>query len=75
MNAVPRDRSGSAGGIIASARTLGQTVGAALVALVFGLFDFSGGGAAEAAKAALWLAAAFAATGLVVGSLRMRLQR
>jgi len=26
MNAVPRDRSGSAGGIIASARTLGQTM-------------------------------------------------
>src|SRR5882762_4152149 len=36
MNAVPRERSGSAGGIIASARTLGQTLGAALVALVFG---------------------------------------
>ena len=31
MNSVPRDRSGSAGGIIASARTLGQTVGSALV--------------------------------------------
>ena len=45
MNAVPRERSGSAGGIIATARTLGQTMGAALVALIFGLFDFSGGGA------------------------------
>src|SRR4029077_1837775 len=76
MNSVPRDRSGSAGGIIASARTLGQTVGSALVALVFGLFGFSGGGgdAATAAKAALWLGAAFAATALVVGSMRMRLQ-
>ena len=49
MNAVPRERSGSAGGIIATARTLGQTMGAALVALMFGLFDFSGGGAADAA--------------------------
>jgi len=77
MNAVPRERSGSAGGIIASARTLGQTLGAALVALVFGLFDFSGGGheAAIAAQAALWLSAGFAATALVVGSMRMRLQR
>ncbi len=75
MNAVPRDRSGSAGGIIASARTLGQTVGAALVALIFGLFDFSGGGASAAAHAALWLGASFAATALVIGSLRMRLQR
>lgn len=75
MNAVPRERSGSAGGIIATARTLGQTMGAALVALIFGLFDFSGGGAAEAAKAALWLSAAFAGTGLVIGSFRLKLQR
>jgi len=75
MNAVPRERSGSAGGIIATARTLGQTMGAALVALVFGLFDFSGGGAADAAKAALWLSAAFAGTALFVGSLRLRMQR
>jgi DHA2 family multidrug resistance protein-like MFS transporter len=72
MNAVPRERSGSAGGIIATARTLGQTVGAALVAVVFGLFDFSGGGAADAARAAIWLGAGFAATALVVGSLRLR---
>jgi DHA2 family multidrug resistance protein-like MFS transporter len=75
MNSVPRDRSGSAGGIIATARTLGQTMGAALVALIFGLFDFSGGGAADAAKAALWLSSAFAGTALIVGSFRMRLQR
>jgi DHA2 family multidrug resistance protein-like MFS transporter len=75
MNAVPRDRSGSAGGIIASARTLGQTMGAALVALIFGLFDFSGGGANAAAHAALWLGASFAATALVIGSMRMRMQR
>lgn len=76
MNAVPRERSGSAGGIIASARTLGQTMGAALVALVFGLFDFSGGaGGTDAAKAALWLGAAFAGTALVIGSFRLRMQR
>ena len=70
MNAVPRERSGSAGGIIATARTLGQTMGAALVALVFGLFDFSGGGAADAARAAIWLGAGFAGAALVIGSLR-----
>jgi MFS transporter, DHA2 family, multidrug resistance protein len=75
MNAVPRDRSGSAGGIIASARTLGQTMGSALVALVFGLFDFSGGGAVEASRAAIWGAACFAGLALIVGSLRMKLQR
>jgi DHA2 family multidrug resistance protein-like MFS transporter len=44
------------------------------VALMFGLFDFSSGGtaAADAARAAIWLAAGFAATALVVGSLRLR---
>ncbi len=75
MNSVPRERSGSAGGIIASARTLGQTMGAALVALVFGLMDFSGGGAADASRAALWLGACFAGIALVVGSFRMKMQR
>lgn len=75
MNAVPRERSGSAGGIIATSRTLGQTLGAALVALVFGVFDFSGGGAPAAGEAALWLSAAFAGAALVIGSTRMRLQR
>jgi len=71
MNAVPRERSGSAGGMIATARTLGQTLGAALVALVFGLFDFSGVGAATAARAALGLAACFAALALLLSSLRL----
>ena len=74
MNAVPRERSGSAGGIIATARTLGQTMGAALVALMFGLFDFSGGGAADADATRPHLAGAPAspATALVIGSLRLR---
>jgi DHA2 family multidrug resistance protein-like MFS transporter len=74
MSSIPRERSGSAGGIIATARTLGQTMGAALVALVFGLFDFSAGAgeAAAAAQAAIWLAAGFCGTALIVGSLRLK---
>jgi DHA2 family multidrug resistance protein-like MFS transporter len=74
MSSIPRERSGSAGGIIATARTLGQTMGAALVALVFGLFDFSAGAgeAAAAAQAAIWLAAGFCGTALAIGSLRLR---
>ena len=52
-------------------------MGAALVALMFGLFDFSGRrrAGADAAHAALWLGAAFAGTALVVGSFRMKMQR
>jgi DHA2 family multidrug resistance protein-like MFS transporter len=77
MNAVPREKSGSAGGILATARTLGQTMGAALVAVVFGLFNFSAGGANadDAAHAALWIAAAFCGTALMIGSFRMKMQR
>ncbi len=77
MNSVPHERSGSAGGIIATSRTLGQTLGAALVALMFGLFGFSDGGEAAdtAAHAALWLGSGFAGAALVIGSMRMRLQR
>ena len=77
MNAVPREKSGSAGGILATARTLGQTLGAALVAVVFGLFNFSAGGANAntAAHAAVWVAAAFCGAALIIGSFRMKMQR
>ena len=37
LAASPRSRSGGAGGMLSTARTLGQTLGAALVALTFGL--------------------------------------
>ncbi len=73
MNSVPRERSGSAGGIIATARVLGQTIGAALVALVFTLFAFETGGAAaaRAASAALFVGACFAITAWMTSSLRL----
>lgn len=37
LNATPRSRSGAAGGLMGTARLLGQTTGASLVALIFGL--------------------------------------
>ena len=37
INAAPRERSGGASGMLGTARLLGQTIGAALVALLFGL--------------------------------------
>jgi len=37
MSSAPADRSGSASGIVATARLTGQTSGAALAALCFGL--------------------------------------
>src|SRR6202035_893146 len=55
---APRERSGGAGAIQATARLLGQTIGAALVALVFGSAGSSGG---TSPAAAILLAAGFSA--------------
>ena len=42
MTSAPPIRAGAASGMQATARLLGQSVGAALVALMFGLFPASG---------------------------------
>jgi DHA2 family multidrug resistance protein-like MFS transporter len=65
MSSAPPGRSGSASGIVATARLTGQTSGAALAALCFGLAGRDG------ATVALVLGAAFAAVGCVISSLRL----
>jgi MFS transporter, DHA2 family, multidrug resistance protein len=65
MSSAPAGRSGSASGIVATARLTGQTTGAALAALCFGIAG------REGATAALVLGAAFAAVGCVMSSLRL----
>jgi DHA2 family multidrug resistance protein-like MFS transporter len=55
---APIRRSGGASGMQASARLLGQTTGAALVALVFGLFPITGTTVTTICAAAIALAAA-----------------
>jgi len=65
MSSAPADRSGSASGIVATARLTGQTSGAALAALCFGLVG------REGATYALVLGAGFAAVGWVMSSLRL----
>jgi DHA2 family multidrug resistance protein-like MFS transporter len=65
MSSAPPSRSGSASGIVATARLTGQTSGAALAALCFGLAGRDG------ATVALVLGAAFAAVGCVISSLRL----
>jgi len=42
LTTAPRSRSGGASGMQATSRLLGQTIGAAVVALVFGLFPTNG---------------------------------
>jgi MFS transporter, DHA2 family, multidrug resistance protein len=65
MSSAPADRSGSASGIVATARLMGQTGGAALAALCFGLAG------REGATFALVLGAGFAAVGCLMSTLRL----
>jgi DHA2 family multidrug resistance protein-like MFS transporter len=65
MASAPAGRSGSASGIVATARLTGQTTGAALAAFCFGLVGRDG------ATLALALGAGFAALGSVTSFLRL----
>lgn len=65
MTSAPAGRSGGASGIVATARLTGQTLGAALAALCFGLTGHEG------ATWALALGAGFAALGCVMSFLRL----
>lgn len=65
MSSAPAGRSGGASGIVATARLIGQTTGAALAALCFGLAGHDG------ATWALALGAAFGALGCVLSFLRL----
>ncbi len=60
MGSAPPERSGGASGIIATSRLLGQTIGAALVALCLGLFATRGTVVALGVGAGFALAASFA---------------
>jgi DHA2 family multidrug resistance protein-like MFS transporter len=65
MSSAPPHRSGSASGIVATARLTGQTTGAALAALCFSLAGRDG------AALALALGAGFAGLGSVMSLLRL----
>lgn len=67
VTAAPRERSGAAGGMLATARLLGQTTGAVSVGVFFHLF------AERATPVALGSAAAIAAIAAGVSLLRLRL--
>jgi len=64
MASAPRERAGGASGIVSTARLLGQTTGAALVALCFGITE-------HGAALALWLGAGFAGAGSIASFARL----
>ncbi len=65
LSAAPLDRSGAAGGMLATARLTGQTIGATLTAIMFRAAPLTG------AVLSLILAAVFAAGGAVVSASRL----
>jgi DHA2 family multidrug resistance protein-like MFS transporter len=69
ISSVPHERSGAGSGMLSSARLLGQTTGAALVAVCFAFTE--AGGAGKGALVALMIGAGFAGVGAVFSSLRL----
>jgi DHA2 family multidrug resistance protein-like MFS transporter len=65
MSSAPRARSGVAGGMLSAARLLGQTLGAAGVAILFRAYGAAG------SNFALYLAALLALAGAVVSVVRL----
>jgi DHA2 family multidrug resistance protein-like MFS transporter len=78
IGSAPRSKSASAAGLLATFRLGGQTLGASLVAIVFGTFGASlaagaqtHGLVARAAPTVLWLACGFAAIATIASALRL----
>ncbi|NPT36017.1 MFS transporter [Paraburkholderia xenovorans] len=65
LSAAPRERSGGASGMLGTARLTGQTLGAALVALIFGIAPLHG------PTIVLYVAACFSAVAAVISTLRV----
>lgn len=65
MDSAPRNRSGSAGGILATARLLGQAIGATIVAFCLSVWSNQG------IAVALWAGAFLAVFGCIVSAIRL----
>ena len=80
MMSAPRELSSSASGVLASVRSSGQAVGAALVAIIFAAYGASLAGASadaaigRAAHAALWLGCACAFGAMLASVSRLAVQ-
>ncbi len=69
LGASPASRSGAAGGMLSTARLFGQTTGAAMVAVIFGLFAHSG------TTVTLLVGAGFSVAAALVSLVRLRQPR
>ncbi len=77
LGSAPRERSGSASGVLATVRLLGQTLGAAATAVIFSVVGrahigaLSGAEVHAAVTVALWIASASAILGAGVSAARL----
>jgi DHA2 family multidrug resistance protein-like MFS transporter len=69
---APRDRAGAGSGMLSTSRLLGQTTGSALVALLLGVTHDATNGVELGTKLSIGLAAGFAATAMILSTLRVR---
>jgi DHA2 family multidrug resistance protein-like MFS transporter len=65
LSAAPRSRSGAAGGMLGTARLLGQALGAAAVAILFRAYPDTG------SNDVLWVAAAVAVAAALISMARL----
>ncbi len=65
MASAPRPRSGAAGGMLGTARLLGQTLGAAAVAILFRAYPGTG------SNVVLWAAAGIALAAALISLIRL----
>ena len=72
VSSAPLERSGAASGMLGTARLTGQTLGAVMLAAIFGILPPSSG---QGEMLAMWLAAGFAALAAVTSTLRVRTGR
>jgi DHA2 family multidrug resistance protein-like MFS transporter len=71
IGSAPPDRAGAGSGMLSTSRLVGQTTGSALVAVVLGLTYGGTDSIAHATHIALGMAAAFAASAMILSWLRV----
>lgn len=71
VGAAPRERTGAASGMLSTARLLGQTIGSAIVAMMFGIGSVTGAGIAGGVRLSLFAGMLAAGCATVISFVRV----
>lgn len=71
IGAAPRERSGAASGTLSTARLMGQTIGSAIVAMMFGIGSVTGAGIAGGVRLSLFAGMVAAGCGTAISFVRI----